>query len=344
MKIAANSLLSIYYIVVLVFLMLSCEEEKKIHFEEATMGELYLMEETFISIPLEMVMFKNYILISDFNGDSLIHIFDKRMNKIIKKSAFKGEGPQDFLSPLQMVPFNDSVIFINCRWHYMMGNYKLNNSLDFIENGRRYYSISTDVDMIFPLDEKRYIASGRFEKGRYALLDSTGKIQEFFGEYPNYMEGENKISNFPKFMFHQSIFTTNKSKTLLASVTSHTLDIMNYSQHIPLLEKSIYLSEYKYNFEEGDQWARSLKDRKTENGVRRIYSTDSYIYLLYDPNKDDNKKKNTEIWIFNWTGNPIKKIILDDFVYTFCVDSQDNNLYGIANVPEPSLCTINLKN
>lgn len=276
-------------IIAVLLITISCKKEDKVHFKEVTAMQVDSLEETFINIPLEMIFYKNYILMSDFNGDSLVHIFDTTKNKIIRRSAYRGDGPNDFLSPLQLVNLNDSVIFINNRWHYNFGNFQLCDKLEFTISGKRHYTVSTDVDMVFPLDNKRYIASGRFNEGRYALLNNNGQVIQSFGNYPHYMKGENKIPNFPKFMFHQSIFAVNQSRNLLVSVTSHTLEIMDYSSFIPIIKKKMQLSNYKYNFEYGDYWSRSYKDKRIENGVQRISVTDKFIYLLYDPNKDNNK-------------------------------------------------------
>lgn len=136
---------------------------------------------------------------------------------------------------------------------------------------------------------------------------------------------------------------THKIKKLLVSVTEHTLELIDYSTLIPTQKKRIKLSNYKYDFEQGEDWATSQKNKNTENGVRRISVTNDFIYLLYDPNKDNYRKLNTEIWIFDWEGNPQKKIIPNHFIETFCIDINDNYLYAICNLTDYTLFRINLK-
>lgn len=46
---------------------------------------------------------------------------------------------------------------------------------------------------------------------------------------------------------------------------------------------------------------------------------------------------NSEIWVFDWNGSPIKKIKVNQKLICFCVDEEKHKIYCIANTPEPSI-------
>ena len=76
--------------------------------------------------------------------------------------------------------------------------------------------------------------------------------------------------------------------------------------------------------------------------------TDKYIYLVYDPNPEKvkgetaKKRLNNEIWIFDWTGKPIKLIRPDMNVKNICIDAKDKQAYCIVETPEPTIAMFEL--
>jgi hypothetical protein len=68
-----------------------------------------------------------------------------------------------------------------------------------------------------------------------------------------------------------------------------------------------------------------------------VQTSDDYIFGLYT-----NKKllelvetpRETEIHIFDWEGNPVAKIYLEDYIGSFAVDIRNKVLYGIDNLEQ----------
>jgi hypothetical protein len=58
--------------------------------------------------------------------------------------------------------------------------------------------------------------------------------------------------------------------------------------------------------------------------------TDSLIYLLYSGHnrKDENWPYGKYLYIYDWDGNPIKKIVLDRYIYAFDVTDDDSKIYA----------------
>lgn len=340
--------MKVYYVFYLFCIFLtSCSFNKEIKFDKIEHIKCILSQDSsLIGTPLEMKLINPYLLISDFRGDSMLWIYNIERNKMIKREMPIGIGPEEYQPPIQILLLDENIVNIYNRWHYNWNLFEFNTSNALFQRIQERKSISTDIDMLLPITNCRYIASGRFKDGRYAILDSIGNITNYCGDYPSFLPGEESIDNFPRFMFHQSQFAYNKENNYILSVTSHVLDILKDTINTPILKKRILLSPYKYKYQYGDDWASAQRDKNTERGVVRVDATNKYIYLLYNPNtmqtKESETKKN-EIWIFNWKGEPIKKIIPDYTIDCFCVDEWDNVIYCIVEAPEPTIAKMNIR-
>lgn len=323
---------------------ISCKEYTRIAFPQTENIEFSVWEDSsMLAVPLEMVQNGNYLYVSDFRGDSLLHIYDITSHKIIRTDLPYGDGPDEFLSPLQMV-FTDSILFLHNRWHYNCRKVLFNPDSFTYQPINKINLLPTDIDLLYPLSKDRYIASGRFKEGRYALLDKEGNITEYFGEYPEYTNYEKKIANFPKFMFHQTKFAYNNEKKLLASVTNHVLEILDCSTPIPSRQKQVLLSSYDYSYQAGEGWAMAEAEDDTDMGTRQIFATSRYIYILYNPNSTIRNKQQqetllNEIWIFDWEGNPVKKLLPDQKASCICTDSNDKTIFCTIDAPDPTIGT-----
>lgn len=49
---------------------------------------------------------------------------------------------------------------------------------------------------------------------------------------------------------------------------------------------------------------------------------------------EEKETQNSEIWVFGWEGNPVRKILLDTKVECLCVDETDSALYCVMATPD----------
>ncbi|MBA7556081.1 hypothetical protein ES705_48779 [subsurface metagenome] len=72
------------------------------------------------------------------------------------------------------------------------------------------------------------------------------------------------------------------------------------------------------------------KNEKTRKAFVSGTVSDNYIYILYSGclRDEENWSYGQSIYIYDWEGNPVKKIILDRSVYTIGVSEDDSRLYS----------------
>ncbi|MCS2280371.1 TolB-like 6-bladed beta-propeller domain-containing protein [Bacteroides thetaiotaomicron] len=199
-----------YIQLLVLFILVSCTVPvEKISFEKVEDRKATVLQETFIGVPLEMDSKEDIVYISDFRGDSLLWCYNVSKRSLVGKMIARGEGPGEFLSPIQFI-LSDSMMFVHNRWHFTAQNYSYNSDNKTLTPLGSLIHFPTDIDMVYLLSDETYVASGRFPDCRFVILDKNGNVISRCGNYPDYNQEEKDIPNFPKFMFHQSIFGFHK--------------------------------------------------------------------------------------------------------------------------------------
>ncbi|MCC8146221.1 MAG: TolB-like 6-bladed beta-propeller domain-containing protein [Bacteroidales bacterium] len=334
----------IYILLIIGILSFQCVKEKKqleLHsFQPLVYTSVPYPE--ILGITMQIAKKGNLVFLNDFRGDSLIHIYDMEKNQVLDKLIPVGNGPNELISPLE-ISFEDSDLIVLSR--QTSDVYSI--PLDSLSYGNEKMSLKFKVPLqsehLLPLKDSLYLTTGYFEK-RYALLDNKGNIINTFGEYPAYWSKEKDLSSRIKGMFHQSELAKHPQKDRFVSYSSHILEIYDYSTdvHQPALIKNILLSKYSYNFVDNGTMLSTDKKPDVERGITALATSPDCIYIVYNPNKDQNLKEDFQIQIIDWDGNPLKAFKLDKKITCLTIDEKENKAYAIIEDPDDSLITFDL--
>lgn len=297
-----------------------------------------ITEDLDVGLPLQLMNIGDKLFISDFHGENLIKIYSTTSFQKITEIAHKGEGPEEFIPPVQMYAINDNTLAV---YNKSTGQFKeihFSNTAGTQPTVINKFKADPNCNNLVPIDNNEYLSTGFFEENRFALLDSTGKIKKHIGQYPNFGEDEKRIPNAVKTMFHSSQFHKNDLLKKIAVVTFHTISIFDNNPEKIVEAKNILLAPYKYTFTQGTILS-ATRSPETVIGAVSSFSNNDFIYLLFNPNIIANPEKlNSEIWIYDWNGNPVKKVMANLTLTTICVI--DNEIYGITNKPDPTLVKV----
>lgn len=325
---------------VLALLLVSCSEpQKKVSFSESTTAKSTALKEAFISIPMDIKKRGDILYASDFKGDSLLYCYSLTEQRFIKQMLPQGQGPDEFLSPVEFF-LSDSSVFIHNRWHFTARNYSFNAKDFSIQPQGELIHLPMNLDRIHPIGESRFIASGVFDDCRFLILDNGGNIISKCGSFPSYQSEEETIPNAAKAMFHQSQFGYNTELKRLACVTSNVLELWNDTPEALTLHKRLLLAPYHYQFDSSPDGVYAESDNPdAEMGARGIAVSNNYVYVLYNPNshrmhEEHKETQNSEIWVFDWEGNPVRKILVDTQIECFCIDETETTFYCVMIAPD----------
>jgi hypothetical protein len=292
-----------------------------------------------IGISMQLLQKDSLILINDFSGDSLIHLFDIKNLQLIGKMVSVGNGPNEFFSPLE-IQLTDSNLYIFYRQTSFLYSIPCAKIREVNDNIEKRFQAPDGINHLYPLSDSVFISSGFCQKP-YALLDEKGEIFKEFGEYPAYWPGEEDIPVSARAMFHQTSFLKHSGSRRFLTCSSHIIDIYDdvLNPDGPVLVRNRLMGKYNYKYTVGDILS-------TEKGadVDIVYVTGSpkYIYVVYDPAKDRNEEKGSQICIYDWDGNPVELLQFNKNISCLVVDEKENKGYVIAGDPDDSLMYFDL--
>ena len=336
-------------LLLLVCLVGCSQSPQRVSFDETAQAASKVLSEALVSMPMDIKKVHNMLYISDFSRDSLLHCYDLSKQSFVRKMLPQGQGANEFLSPIEYF-FSDSTLFIHNRWHFTAQEYVFHETDFSIEPAKEKFHLPQSVDRIIPVNKGRYMVSGVFEDCRFQLLDAAGKCIAKYGDFPSYQDGEEKIPYTAKAMFHQLQLGYNGALDRLAAVSSNVLEIWENASDELALRKRLLLAPYHYKFEESPDGVYAANDNPdAELGARGIAVTDRYVYVLYNPNTyrahdERTENRNSEIWVFDWEGEPVRKILTDTRIECLYVDKDDAQFYCVMSAPDFCVGTLELLN
>lgn len=300
-------------------------------------------DDSILGAPNALALSDSILAIVDTQSDSLIHIVNVGKQKYICKTGVLGQGPAEFT---MITSLNTS------------GN---NSFCLYDPNKRTFYDMTCMMDTasfsplfridslmhyeVRPLANHLYLATGIYEANRYCLVNSQGRIEKTFGEWPYRDEKEKNVSGRVKAQAYMGGITVNPSGTKFLSYVA-TADILSFyhlekgEAHL-VKETCLTYPDYAYN-------DNSNSFRGTSREAPLTYlaaaSTEEYVYLLYSGKStgkyDLNAFSGNMIYVYSWDGDKVAELKSDKDLQCLCVSQDGKVIYTIASTPEPALVQI----
>jgi hypothetical protein len=327
------------------FFFFTCIDEDSNYYDEFEIKknvDLNLIEYSdLLGISMQLLKKDSLILINDFRGDSLIHVFDIEHLQLFRKIVPVGNGPNEFISPLE-IQLTDSNLYIFYRQTSFLYSIPCSMILEGNQNIKKLFQISPEANHLYPLSDSIFISSG-FYQSPYVLIDKNGGVLKEFGEYPAYWVGEDDIPINARAMFHQTCFLKHPQKQLLLAYSSHIIKIYDeiLSPYGPVLVQNKLMGKYSYKYTVGDILSTE-KEADVERGIVCVAGSHKYIYVVYDPNRSINDDKGSQICIYDWNGNAIELLQFNKNIRCLIIDEEERIGYVIAQNPDDSLMYFNL--
>ncbi|MDD2292583.1 MAG: BF3164 family lipoprotein [Bacteroidales bacterium] len=175
----------------------------------------------------------------------------------------------------------------------------------------------------------------------YSRLDSSG-ITPLSIQYP---KNETNIKNKEALVYSGRVHQNPSRLNRFAYIANNIrfMHIFEYADGDVHLIKEMYNVPAKYSLRKDGLNIRF--DDDSYIGVLSAYVTGKYVYvlmndLIYDEVHDETivlrhgapARYSNNVYVFDWDGNDVKKIVLDKYITTFVVNHDDSKLYGINNI------------
>lgn len=217
---------------------------------------------------------------------------------------------------------NDNRLYSYSKQAFTLGYHNASSLDEYCKE----FKISYKYQNVIPINSGKYLASGYFNDGRFQLLNSKGEIEFKFGKFPSFAVDEEKIPDDSKTIFHQVMLALKPSQDKVAALSSHVLEIIdNVNNNQKIETKQILLSPYEYTYSSGKDLFANLKEGYVKGSIS-LTCNDEKIYVLF--NNGTESDNIPEIFVFDWNGNPEKRITLDKNFKMITVD-ENGILYGL---------------
>ncbi|MGY3055480.1 hypothetical protein ACVWYG_003696 [Pedobacter sp. UYEF25] len=189
----------------------------------------------------------------------------------------------------------------------------------------KYYNIQF-------LSDKKIVANGNYQtpnKIQEVNLNS-GKIVADFGV----LDGLPKSIPFYAWKRANEAFMAlnrTQNKVVLANRFNDNIEIFDLESHKSVKVKGPENYKIEFAFFKSDENKDLIqRNEKSRYGFVRVMATNKNIYALYSGNNRDSNYIDyaKTLYVYNWEGQPMKKLNLDRYISGFTVSNDDKTLYA----------------
>lgn len=269
------------------------------------------------------------------NGKSGIDYFfyNYSLKKDILSEGFlkKGRGPNEALGVSSAGIFNNSfwVYDITLKKILTINKSKILEDPLFPEFNE--YSFKDDFQGMDFMDSLIYLTVGE-EKTTYKIVkkDLTlhTKIAEF-GQFENITPEKNVTA--VKDAYTCYIYgKPSGDKFVLPYRYTDVIEIYDIKKNTHIAIQGPLCFDVDYEEGKRNGYFFMQKTKETRKAFVSGTVTDNFIYLVYSGHlyKDENWSYGKYVFVYDWDGNAIQKILLDRYVYTIAVSADDKTIYS----------------
>lgn len=290
--------------------------------------------------PKQIAVIDSLIIVADNAHGKLLHIFNTK-GDFIKSFANVGKGPGEAINVnyFSIANNGDVVIYDPQSMKIIRYNLQAVRSGD-IKNSFQEQNIASRItknqDMqvriwdAISMTDSTYLLVGNNDKVRFGIMSND--IVSTYNQYPECVDTQN-IEEVWSIFANETRCKLNaaKNKMVQSTFIGGILQFFEISNNNIHNYKTMYIFEPKYDIAEGAKPTWVTSNNETQPGFIDIDVDDNYVYSLLHQFSDDIETRweyPNAISVFDWEGNPIKKIISDRQLVNISIDKDE--IYGIC--------------
>lgn len=279
------------------------------------------------------------VVVEQSSRDEIIKLYNVDELSLLTSFGAKGEGPDEFSdSPTVLQP---QLIKKNTLELYDWSKKRiLGVRLDTLINKEEFF---TSYEFLLPpevmdaqeagkIGENLYVASGFLSNGYVAFINEN-TLEINYIPFDDVEELEDVTIQEKKWFFNVwPAINTSHQKIVLGMERFNRVLIYNFDG---TLHKNIRFNEYKPDFK--------AKREDIPYYYTRVFTTEKYIYAAWlgksvteiEEQLNRGEAPESEIHVFDWDGNPVKRLNLEEnFVSTFSIDARNNRILIINELSD----------
>ena len=305
-----------------------------------------------LGTPFRIAVVGEYLVVLEAYTDPTFHVLKLEDRDLQGSFGAFGEGPGEFRGPRSLDPVRGACCAL---WVYDIGTARLTYvDLDAVlaDESALGDSSITLISERYPIEPKwlggnRVVSTGFFEKGHLAVFDLNGSPIRWIGELPG--DDEHAPAHIVQHAY-QSSLAVRPDNTMIAVATRHAgrLDIYDAGGDQHVTARVPFPYEPRYEAVSNGSRQRMSLFSDAPFGYMDLAVTETSIYALFSGRtlQDYTSARvvfGTFVHVFDWTGNFVKALVLDEEILGLTVDPETGVLYGLRHDPEPAVVSFNRK-
>lgn len=179
------------------------------------------------------------------------------------------------------------------------------------------------LSSLVTVDSDLYLGLGTYNwKYHYVLFDSKGNIYD--KSVPLYNATDKHFNMYTKFLSNQGLLIKHPNENKYVGVTNNSelIDFFSVSNKKISILKTYHETPPSLESVQMDKMNRVIWTDETINGFLGLAGNDKYVFALFSNERMKKKSyQSNTILVFDWNGNPLKRIKLNDEVQLIAVNS-----------------------
>lgn len=286
-----TTLIAVIIIDIVAVVLYGCGSDVKL--KEYEMDFNVLSTNTIISIPLDIAVKGDSLLVNQYFGDKFLVWLSLKDGSLIKTDISKGNGRREMQGPLSVNSFSDSLLIYD---RQRFGLYKTDFMCDSIITAIERLPFWTTK--VFPFKNGNMLVSkipfgvedAEIADTRFAIMRGDSVLSHF-GDYPRLSNSDKESDSEELANSHQILGFQELPDNEFAVVSSHVLSLYSASEDGYVLKKEVAVAPYEYNTRAATQnqsAMSSLKEGESIGVPIGLAYHSGKIYLPFQETEDDD--------------------------------------------------------
>lgn len=334
------------FLLIGIFILFSCSQKDKYldaqsfdfnDFEtEIELKGKVLEFDDLIMNPSGLQVYDSILMTLEYSGERLCNVYNLNTKKKIGERLTRGQGPNEMLMPSFIDNDGESVQMIDMATSTI---YKY-DLMDFIENAdpqpiskiKLAESINSDIQLI----GDKFVGYPYFKQHQLYVFDIEGKK---VGEFADFPRSSIDYSDMERTDAYYMGFASNGIDRI--AICYYMTDLIEIYDSFGVLKNSMHGPEHFFSHFKEVHDANGITSQQVKGKNRDAYfsprSAGNQLFVLYNGGYVDEKGHSSyckKLFSFSWDGIPQRIYVLNDAIFTFCVDKKKNKIYGVGNYPD----------
>ena len=304
--------------------------------------QLSNIESDDIGMPIYFACTDSLLVVSEMFQSHFITVYNTNNGQIINRFASKGNGPNELLGVSGIYFSNNHLLIHSPMPHRML--YVQNSDLLASPTSFQKITAFKEDDASYlkmaPVSDGLFMGTAMLNQadkgGQFALANTDGKFLRAVDQYPLNKELKSVPNHDLAFGFQGALSPSADGRYALYSGPLHgVLKFFRFDKDNPKKIKEYVFAFPQFTSRADPQnqtYGVQVSQESIAGTISVAVSDDSY-YILFS-NKQPREFNSNIIYVFDFHGNPTKKILLDEPVRAIVYSQKDHSLWAYRELAD----------